>query len=150
MVPMHLVSKSSRNDTHKPPIYVDNIDPSLTQPVASEIQGMRNLGVLEDQHRPQLDRNTLEKYKGQDDHDFDWSVKCAIDSAYSSGNAQDPQEPDASFLQDPYISLEEPLLHPEDTLTSVMWTMGNSDDIEIVSDEFLNLEEEKSRDSPDD
>jgi hypothetical protein len=150
MVPKHLVSKSFRNDTHKPPIHVDNIDPSLTQPVASETQGMRNLGALEDQHRPQLNRNTLEKHKGQDDHDFDWSVKRAIDSAYSSGNAQEPQEPDASFSGDPSISLAEPLLHPEDTLTSVMWTMGNSDETELDYDVFFNLEEEKSRDSRDD
>jgi len=115
MVPKHLVSHSSGNNTNRSPIHDHNIDPSFTRLVASETDGIGSLGAFEDQHRSQLNRKILERHKGQDEYEFDWSVKRAMDSGYDSGNLHEPQERDTSFPQAPSVSLAQPLLRPEDT-----------------------------------
>jgi hypothetical protein len=137
MVPKHLVSNPPGNNRYND----DNMDPYLTQPVASTSRGIGYSEVLRDQHKLQLDRNTLEQHRGEDNYNFDWSVARAIDSGYGSGNVQEPQEPDASFSQDPSVSLAQPFLQPEDKRTTVMWTVGNSDGTGMEYADYLNLEE---------
>lgn len=137
MVPKHLVPNPSGNHICN----VNNIDPYLIQPTASTSRGIGYSEVLRDQHKLQLNRNTLEKHRGEDNYEFDWSVTRAIDSGYGSGNVQEPQEPDASFSQDPSVSLTQPFLQPADKQTAVMWTLGNSDGTGIYYPDYVNLEE---------
>jgi hypothetical protein len=143
MIPQHLVSHMSAKDTHNTTSYIDNIDPALTQQIARDNQGLRKISTAEKHHKYKLNRNNLEKEMGRGEHEFEWSNPPGIDSAYGSGNMQDPQDLDTPFSQDVSIPYDRPLHppRPEDTLTSVMFTKGgDSDDAEIDDyDKYLNI-----------
>jgi hypothetical protein len=144
MVPNHLVSSSSRNDTYKLPVDVDNIDPSLARTMASETQDTWNPGPLEDQQGPRLDLSSLDKHQGDDKYPFDWIVKRGTDSGYVT---QEQREGDSSFPEDPYPSAAPHLLHSEYTSAAVMFTTGNSEEAGVNYMEYFNIDEEIIEDS---
>lgn len=139
MVPKHLTWSSSRNDTYKFPVHVDNIDNSIAQTVQDETQSIGTPGSLDDEQRPRLDLNALDKQQSDDSYPFDWTVKPAIDSGYGT---QEQREEDLLFSEDPYSFVAPHLLHSNDTSAAVIFTTGNSEEAGISYNKNLNLEEE--------
>jgi len=146
MIPKHLVSTSPRYYTQNSSSQALGIDPSLAQSLGHGTQGMGDSGALENQHRYQLDRHTLDTYEGPDSSPFKWSNHPALDSGYSSRNVEELQELDTSSSQNPSTYITDPVLHAKDKQLSVKWALGNSGETdrdinEFVNDEYLNIEE---------
>jgi len=132
------VSDSLINDIHNPSIQVNS------ENLASNPAFLESPGQFRDQLRAKLDLNILENHGDQDIYDFDWIVKPAKDSGYSSGIVQ---ESDLSFSEAPSTYFLEYPLHPEDKWKAVMFTTGNSDEVRLDCEVFLNFEEENGGNS---
>jgi hypothetical protein len=131
MIPRHLVSTSSLTDTHTTTTShndsIGNIDSTLMHPSVSDIQDSGGLMMSEETTKLKLDRNNLENQMGCGDHAFEWSNPPGIDSAYGSGNTQDPTDLEGNFSQDLPVPHNRSSLHisrPEDKVALTMYTTG--------------------------